>query len=334
MASDGNLTIKSDGSASKGKFKISDPTGEIKRVGIFSDAEIANLNAGAIEAQKITVNGKDLSELINQQAPASTQSAVLNASDSARVSSIEDQLQLQTSNLSSLTTSFQQLTSKVAALESLTNMTASDSALLKNILESPVFTALTASQSAGLQLSLENIEINTATISGDLNVLGRSTFEDLSVTGNINAGLLSINGLDNNGHAAINTSAGALKIQSHGLYGLDILDGKVTIAANGDINTQGQITAKKVNTDKINITADTVSSPSAILSTSAGFVTIPAGDTTIDINTSALTSKSLIFVTPDQPVIVGAKPKDTNTFTIKLEKNQPKDIRINWWVVN
>jgi hypothetical protein len=61
---------------------------------------------------------------------------------------------------------------------------------------------------------------------------------------------------------------------------------------------------------------------------------IPAGSTSIDINTSALTSKSLIFATPDSPIGLGAKAVDSNTFRIKLQQAQSADIKVNWWIVN
>jgi hypothetical protein len=125
-----------------------------------------------------------------------------------------------------------------------------------------------------------------------------------------------------------------LKIQSDGFNGVDFINGKVTIATNGDMKVGGIVSAKAIKTEKLNITEDTNSSPSAVLSSSAGTVTIPAGDTTIDVNTSALTNKSLIFATPESPIGIGAKAIDSNTFRIKLQQVQTVDVKVNWWIVN
>lgn len=54
----------------------------------------------------------------------------------------------------------------------------------------------------------------------------------------------------------------------------------------------------------------------------------------LDVKTTALTSKSLIFATPDQPVTLGAKAKDSDTFIIKVRQSQSSDVKVNWWIVN
>ncbi len=330
----GDIAITPDPASSDGKFKIADPTGEIKRVGIFSDADIANLTAGKIDARKLSINGIDIADLLNQNTSSSSAQAVLTASDTARFASVEAQLSTLSREALAKWDQLSTLDNKISLLENMTKQIASDAAFLNDLLKSPILSTINASQSAGLQLSLENLDVNLATISGDLNVLGRTTLSDLSVTGNITNGLLSINGLNDDGFAAINTSAGSLKLQSHGLYGLDILDGKIKITENGNITTKGEITVKKINTDKLNIAADTTSSPSATLSTAAGSIIIPAGEISIDVNTSLLTTKSLIFATPDQPIGIGARPKDNNTFSIKLQELQPNDVKVNWWIIN
>jgi hypothetical protein len=118
------------------------------------------------------------------------------------------------------------------------------------------------------------------------------------------------------------------------MNGLDILNGLVTIAASGDVSIKHSVTAKTVNTTKLNIIPDTETNQSAVLAASAGTITIPAGKTSIDVTTTALTSKSLIFATPDTAVTVGAKAKDLDTFTIKLQSAQLAPVKVNWWIVN
>jgi hypothetical protein len=112
------------------------------------------------------------------------------------------------------------------------------------------------------------------------------------------------------------------------------------IDTEGNVKTSGTVTAAEVNagsvrTKKLEIqTASTISSPSAVLTTSAGVVTIKAGKTTVDVSTSAMGAKSLVFTTPDAPIAVGTKRKDTDTFTIILSEPAAQDVRVNWWIIN
>ena len=173
-------------------------------------------------------------------------------------------------------------------------------------------------------------EIENATINGDLNVLGRTTVTDLGVTGNIASGLLSIHGLDSsvnsgNGGATIN-SIGDLNLQNNGLGGLNILAGKVTIDTKGNIKTEGEITAKKVNIDT-----------SASDAASLGSGTLLAGETSIEISTTAVTNKSRIFVTATtktgQALSVTQKSQGVG-FTVEIETPYIKDIKFDWWIVD
>jgi len=183
-----------------------------------------------------------------------------------------------------------------------------------------------ASDSAEFMENLEN-----ATISGDLNVLGRTTVTDLGVTGNIAAGLLSIHGLDpdansGDGGATIN-SVGDLNLQNNGLGGINILAGKVTIDTKGNIKTEGEITAKKINIDTKDQDAR-----------SLGSSVIRAGETSIEIETTAVTEKSRIFVTPttktgNRSLIVSQKSAETG-FTVTLETPYSQDIKFDWWIVD
>jgi hypothetical protein len=146
---------------------------------------------------------------------------------------------------------------------------------------------------------------------------------------------MTIRGLDDDGKASINT-VGDLKLQDQGVGGIDILDGKVTIATDGSVNIQGVLSAKVVNTQKLNITTtDTEASESAELSASLGQVTIDAGDTEVLATTSALTTSSRIFATPDDiPVPISTKRINTNTFRIKIAEPQVSNVKVNWWIVN
>jgi hypothetical protein len=174
---------------------------------------------------------------------------------------------------------------------------------------------------------------NTATLSGALSVAGRTTLNDLGITGTINAGLLNINGLDTatgTTSATINTLGGPLKLQSFAAAGLDFENGKVTINTNGDIVVNAAITAKTIHADKYEAT-DTGDNASV------GEATITAGKTMLEIKTTAITSKSKIFVTADSPLATPLFVSNKTpgfSFTVSLSKPPTENTQFNWWIVN
>ncbi|MCL5114057.1 MAG: hypothetical protein M1372_02725, partial [Patescibacteria group bacterium] len=217
---------------------------------------------------------------------------------------------------------------QIADLRSMIINSSTQSAFFNSVTNSAV---LGASTSAGFTSNLADINAQTATISGTLMVLGRTTLADLGVTGNIAAGLLSVHGLDaslNNGSggASIN-SIGDLNLQSNGLGGLNILNGKVIVDTKGNIKTTGEITTAKVNIDTSVASAATL-----------GSGVLKAGTTSVVISTTAVTSKSKIFVTATsktggQALIVTGKSAGTG-FTVEAEQPYVQDIKFDWWIVD
>jgi hypothetical protein len=198
---------------------------------------------------------------------------------------------------------------------------------------SPAFTA-----SSSAELGLTDLSLNSATISGMLNVLGRTTVTDLGITGHLTTGVLGINGLDDDGLASINT-IGTLKLQDHLTGGLDILSGKITIDTDGNMLIKESITAKTVTTQKLNITTDTTASSSATLSASAGVSTMTTGIDTLTIQTSAITTNSLIYITfqgnysPALRYWTDGKVAG-KSFTVHLDAPVANSVKFNWWIVN
>lgn len=176
---------------------------------------------------------------------------------------------------------------------------------------------------------LSGADINSATISGSLNVLGRTVLAETGITGRLAVGLLSIDGLDSaNGttSASINTLSEPLRLQSYALAGVDILDGKVTIDKSGNLKIQESVAAKKYNVD----TTD-------VRSASLGKSVLPAGETRITVETTAVTEDSAIFLTPigevTTPLFI-AEQKQGASFTVGISKEEQKEIKFSWWVVN
>jgi len=210
-------------------------------------------------------------------------------------------------SVTTLQTIVQSLADRVAALEK-----------QAPVVTNPIAASLSA-QSAGVALSNDK----DATVSGHLFVQGRTTLNDLGVTGNVTAGVLAIHGLDGTIDAVGNT----LKLQSLGTGSIDLLAGKVAIDASGNLTARGEITAKKVNVDE--------SDPATA---SIGIGTLKAGNTAVVISTKAVHTKSRIFVTPRgktgaQPLEVGSV-SDGASFTVQIERVYTGDIAFDWWIVN
>jgi hypothetical protein len=217
---------------------------------------------------------------------------------------------MQVSGLNSMLNS---LTERVNVLESLASSSASMPAAPGG------FTA-----SSAAELDLDTLDVNDVTVADTLAVLGRTTLSDVGITGRLNIGLLSIEGLDDEGAAAINTSAGPLKLQSTGFNGIDILDGKMTIDTSGNLKTDGEITAKKVNIDTVDVA-----------SASLGEAVLEAGLTKVVVTTTALTEKSKVFVqAQDVPLTTAVKKIAENKFEIRVRGTESTDVKLNWWIVN
>jgi uncharacterized coiled-coil protein SlyX len=235
----------------------------------------------------------------------------------------------QVDDQTSLETQMAEFETRLAALESQVN--AADTAIASisaQLLQQISDASLTPDDT---KLSSEEIPLlnaQTATVSGTLMVLGKTTMADLGLTGNLSVGLLSIDGLE----GSINSLGNPLKLQSlAGAGNLDIFNGQVIIEEKGNIKTLGEITAKKYNVD---LDESPTASLSGVLSASAGKAVILAGKTKLTIQTTALTSKSLIFVTPEMPVAVGTKKTDATHFEITLKQPETSDLKVSWWVVN
>jgi len=111
-------------------------------------------------------------------------------------------------------------------------------------------------------LDLTNSQIKEATISGTLQVLGKTTVAELGVTGKITTGLLVIEGLSNETdetneshetYASVSTLSGPLRLQDTALGNLEIMGGKVIIDTKGNISIQGKITVEEIETQKLKV---------------------------------------------------------------------------------
>ncbi|MDE2588511.1 MAG: hypothetical protein KGL95_02440, partial [Patescibacteria group bacterium] len=179
----------------------------------------------------------------------------------------------------------------------------------------------TASGAAQLNGNFPLLTADTATVSGTLNVLGRTTLTDLGVTGDIQTGILAIHGLN----GEIDTVGDTLKLQATALAGIDIENGAVKIDTLGNITTIGVLSAQTVQTQQVIIQG----------TGTIGSATLPAGQTSVTVTTSSMHSSSKVFVTPtsitNQQLIVTSK--GNGSFTVSIASKDKTTITFDWWIV-
>jgi len=299
-----SVTPKDNLSSNPSDFVLKNSLGEtIQNVGAFSEAAIANLRTGFIDAQNISTNNLTI-------AGQTLKDYVASNSGQTEYDLSNDPL-------------FQDLQAKTADLQTKMDVMsqrldeqASVSAFLTEILQNQIG----ASNSADLNLNLGNVNIQSATVSADLMVLGRTTVSDLGVTGDINAGLLSIHGLE----GEIDTLGSNLYLQKNGLFGVDILDGKVVIDPQGDMTVAGTVTADVVKANTFEVLGETT-----------GTASISAGLTSVVVPVNYGSTNYNVFVTPrtltDNQLTVTSKT--AAGFTVSILTSDIKNILFDWWIV-
>jgi hypothetical protein len=198
-----------------------------------------------------------------------------------------------------------------------------------------------------------NLEINDNIIGyQNLNILGKTTLTNASVTGNLNVGLISIDGVNN----TINSVGSALRLQdAYGAGNIEAFNGKLVFTTGGDILVDsGKISAKEVvagaftvkvpvsvpNLDTLSTQEEidtAVNSADAVVEESSiGSAKLTAGETTVQILSKFVDSNSKIFVTPTsktygQSLVVSEKT--SGAFTIAIEDGVAEDINFDYWIV-
>lgn len=67
---------------------------------------------------------------------------------------------------------------------------------------------------------------------------------------------------------------------------------------------------------------------------SIGTVNIPAGQTSVVVDSSYAKPESKIFVTPSEPVAISAISSESGKILIKIASSLSSDLKVNWWVIN
>lgn len=67
---------------------------------------------------------------------------------------------------------------------------------------------------------------------------------------------------------------------------------------------------------------------------SIGTAIIPAGSTTLTVESASAKPEAKVFVTPGEPVAISANITEAGKIIIKIASPLPADLKINWWIVN
>ncbi|MFC1700184.1 FG-GAP-like repeat-containing protein, partial [Patescibacteria group bacterium] len=184
-------------------------------------------------------------------------------------------------------------------------------------------------------------------IDSDVNILGDVTLANLNITGNIQAGMVEVDTVENSinvlGSSCYNPETDtlneglcetqALYLQKESSGNLNVFDGKLvikpdgTMELDGSLEVTGTVKAQDVETSQITIEAQEETSKTA------GKIVVPAGETTTQVFTTAVDENSIIMVTPERPVAVGSRFVELGTFEVTLVRPEPQDLPISWFIL-
>lgn len=186
----------------------------------------------------------------------------------------------------------------------------------------------TASQTAFLQVASSSANLSnlgstipavfdSAIISNNLTVLGKTNLNSLGVTGDINAGVLVMNGLDLNGGANIYTLSGALKIQASALGDIELMNDLVHLDTKGNVRLkEGDIVLEKGKIQGND--------------SFTGSATVPHGKTKVVITKAWDESPASIIATPTYNTRTWVSDISKSGFTINVDSSNNLDQPIYW----
>lgn len=230
--------------------------------------------------------------MINVQSVQSTQSTELN-DQSSQLIDVKTKIQEFSTQLASIS-------AQITGLNNWKSTTNLDLQFIKDEISylKTINNSSNSSSSALLDSQIATLEA--------LTVSDKANINDLGVTGNIIAGLVTIDGVS----AEINTLNKPLKIQSLGLGSVDFLNGKVTIEQKGTVTiNNGQVKGND---------------------SFRGKVVLKAGQTEIQVNKTWETAPESINLTTTFNGKAWIEQVDTTGFTIKVDTVQSNDKDIYW----
>jgi hypothetical protein len=199
-------------------------------------------------------------------------------------------------------------------------------------------------------LGISSTEEEGLLVSSDMNVLGDVTLGTLTLTGDLHAGLVTIDSLENSINVegpsclgyeinddfelvpALNAElceSQALFLQKNLAGNINIFDGQVVIQPNGTLKIEGTLVADKVVADEFAVKG---------ASEMVGNGELRSGVRSVVIENTNVRESSKIFVTPTsstsgQSLIVTEKV-DGISFTVSIDYLTAQNIEFDWWILN
>ncbi|HEX6977154.1 MAG TPA: hypothetical protein VF185_02215, partial [Patescibacteria group bacterium] len=171
-------------------------------------------------------------------------------------------------------------------------------------------------------ISLMKLSTQSASVASDsatfknLTATGNTLLSDTVVNGKLNVGMLTLDNTD----SSIN-AIGTLKIQSLALGSVDIMNGKVVIDASGNVTINGDLTVL----GKMTVANDV-----------AGKAVIVKGATQVTINSTKITSSTLIYLTPTSDTgsqVLYIRSQGAGFANVGINNPIGGDATFNWWIV-
>ncbi|KKR01929.1 MAG: seg, partial [Microgenomates group bacterium GW2011_GWC1_39_12] len=192
----------------------------------------------------------------------------------------------------------------------------------------------------GIETITESLYLNKSKLANIDMMAGTlviTTSGDVVVSGNLFvAGILgasTIKPIDGNLTLSLEQTASASGFGKLIIQGID--EKTVVFDEQGNITASGSATFAKLNISGMD---DTTATLSATSSATIGEATLPAGITTVSIETTAVTDQSLIYVTPQSSTnnqVLYVKTKSPGFgFTVNIDAAITKGVKFNWWIVN
>jgi len=264
LTSTGDLVIEKEATSSAllAKYNLKDSLGEIiQRIGVFSEAVIANLKAGKIETEELISPLASIDQINTQRINLSEinskpgENITINLQQEASGSSFGTLIIKGNASFSGELTTESLLVEKDATIagtlyadEIITRHGKFGDLVASNVYQEEASDSgeLTATDSANLFDEIDDIEALIAEI---LNTPINSDSEELPDDISIPNDLLVSNSLNIGGTLsladnAVNTLFGPLYLQSLGLGGIDILAGKIVIDEHGNVIFSEDVTIK------------------------------------------------------------------------------------------
>ncbi|HDQ88593.1 MAG TPA: hypothetical protein ENN92_00370 [candidate division WWE3 bacterium] len=220
---------------------------------------------------------------------------------------------------------------------------------------------VTSEELANLDLRLDK-NTNTLLVLNNFQVTGKTTLADTTITGNLRAGMINIDTMENNigivgpscynpSYADSQDSASSVNPQNStlcasqtlylqkGLAGnVNILNGALVIEPNGTVTVAGNLVAEKVSAKQFSVLGTTSMEREDNSANSIGEGVIMAGQNSVVIRTSAIKANSKVFVTATtnaggRSLYVGSKVNG-ESFTVNLNSVATTDIGFDWWIVD